>query len=252
MRCNSITLNEVENMSAEERAEQEEKLLKRPGVIQVPQEIRNQIAQALVDKDDEEGRKANLTIHNLEEITGTDQQRIDHDIAEVKKIFEICEVPVSPTDFTTVERRGPKPKAGDHRQRITVVKLVDVEKKRHLLKNMQKFRDYQLAHRPAGDAGELNDQLPLVRVDHDMSRNQRDTRRSFLQAAHRKSEDDPFYKYKVRGPPWKLELYRVPKSLPQRAAPMGLATSPALFAPPPTAMSVLRGPRGMTPYRFSL
>ena len=205
------TLEEAAGMTPEQIADHKKEALKRPGTISVPLALRAQVGAILEDQEAAEGRKLNLVVHNLQESGITDEECAKHDIAEVGKIFEICEVPLQSTDIVSLERRGPKPKADEPRRRMLVIKLKSEIKKRHLLSRLQKFRDFQTTNRPAGDIGNQPDQIPMVRVDHDMTKAQREFRKGMIQAAKKKSDNDPFFRYRIRGPPWKLEEFRVPK-----------------------------------------
>ena len=78
----------------------------KPGVIHVPAALRCQVDQVLDDQAEAERRKDNIIIFNLPEHTGPADQVVIKERAEVKKIFDVCEVPFSPTDIESFERRG--------------------------------------------------------------------------------------------------------------------------------------------------
>ena len=92
---------------------------------------------------------------------------------EIQNIFSACGEQITENDIVSIERRGTKPvKAGD--RAWLLVKLQDATKKRHLFHNLQKFRDHQNSLRRE------DDQRPLVRVDHDMTRAQPAQKKAWL------------------------------------------------------------------------
>ena len=93
-------------------------------------------------------------------------------------------------------------------------KVKDASKKRLLLSKLKLFRDHQLAQRPPGDDGSRDDQIPLARVDHDMTQAQRALRKELVAQARADSALGP-HKYAVRGPPWEMKIISLSK-LPTR------------------------------------
>ena len=126
---------------------------------------------------------------------------------EIQNIFSACGEQITENDIVSIERRGTKPvKAGD-RARLLVVKLRDATKKRHLFHNLQKFRDHQNSLRRE------DDQRPLVRVDHDMTRAQQAQKKALIAKAIEDSKNGP-KKFRVRGPPWQLRIDEVESRAP--------------------------------------
>ena len=106
--------------------------------------MRTQVQGVLEDEREAEERKNNIVIHDLPEpITDNANQVKSAEFLEIQNIFTICGEEITENDVVAIERRGTKPvKTGD-RATLLVVKLRDATKKRHLLHNLQKFRDYQ-------------------------------------------------------------------------------------------------------------
>ena len=72
-------------------------------------------------------------------------------------------------DIVKVERRGKKPSTAKEPARPLLIQFSGPEKKKRLLTNLQNYRDFQLKERPTGDDGTKPDQVPMVRIDHDMT-----------------------------------------------------------------------------------
>ena len=137
-------------------------------------------------------------------------------------------MPLTDDDLVKVERRGKKPATAKEPARPLLMQFSGPEKKRRLLTNLQKFRDFQLSERPKGDDGTKVDQIPLVRIDHDMTIAQREHKKTLLAEAHEESKQGP-HRVVVRGPPWALKKVSLPK--PTAPADQTQGARPKLLAP---------------------
>ena len=215
----------------------------KPGLINVPPILRKQLHQAIDDQAEAEKRKNNLVVFNLPETPAL------QDIDQVKQIFTICEVPLNNDDLVKVERRGKKPTSAKEPARPLLMQFAGPEKKKRLLTNLHKFRDFQIKERPKGDDGTKADQLPLVRIDHDMTIAQREHKKILVAEAHEESKQGP-HRVVIRGPPWALKKVSVPKvpaqqeqgakpkQTPADPAPKWWFTTPNPSSPQPTPATV--------------
>ena len=111
------SLEAAAGMTPEQIADQKKDALKRPGTISVPLALRAQVGAILGDQEEAESRKLNITVHNLEESSGTEEERANHDKAEVEKIFSTCEVPLQAADIVSCPSKDGEP----NRKQVTTI-----------------------------------------------------------------------------------------------------------------------------------
>ena len=223
----------------------------KPGVITVPPILRSQLTQVIDDQAEADKRRNNLLAFNLPESPTVE------DRAQVQEIFDICEVPLKDEDIVKVERRGKKPSTAKEPARPLLIQFSGPEKKKRLLTNLQKYRDFQLNERPKGDDGTKPDQVPMVRIDHDMTVAQREHKKILLAQAHEESKQGP-HRFVVRGPPWALKKVAIPRTAaapPNPAAPQTLPPAkpaapkvvpPTKPAAPKVGLKPMTAPRWFT------
>ena len=168
----------------------------------------------------------------------------------MQEIFNICEVPLT-EDIVKVDRRGKKPSTAKEPARTLLIQFAGPQKKKRLLINLQKYRDYQVKERPKGDNGTKPDLMPMVRIDHDMTVSQQEQKKILLAQAQEESKQGP-HRFVVRGPPWALKKVAILKTAaavpPNPAAPQTLppAKPAASKVMPPAKPALKFGPKPMT------
>ena len=145
---------------------------------------------------DREKRLKNIIIYRAPELHDeSGQARSKHDDDIVNKLLETLNVNHKPTHTTRIGKFT-KPKEGETvRCRPLRLTFENHNIQQEVLKNATKLK-------------EAEDQLKQLSITYDLSEEERNTIKTLVEEAREMSKNSTTHEFKVRGPPWNLEIKR--------------------------------------------
>ena len=144
-----------------------------------------------------QSREKNIVLFNCSESQASDNSSRKSDDAEkiLKVLNQGCEVDIHPQNLEKVIRLGRRNDDDDSPPRPLLVTLDSLGKKKEIMRNLFKLRDKHFD----------------VRINHDMTKAERENSKKLYMEAKRRQDSDASgnWIFKIRGPPWDLKIIRV-------------------------------------------
>jgi len=161
--------------------------------------VKKETVTTVIDEMNErKSRENNLIIFGFEENQSeVRQERIDHDIQQVKELYKTCKIQL---DTTSIKKTGRLGKFNNEkRDRPLLVTLSSVESKLVLFINIHRIRELT--------------EYEKVNVSNDLTKAEREKEKQLWQEAKKKQLKDKSgdFIYKVRGPPWARRVMKLKK-----------------------------------------
>ena len=150
------------------------------------------------EMNERKSRENNLIIFGFDENQSeVRQERIDHDIQQIKELYKACKIQL---DTTSIKKTGRLGKFNNEkRDRPLLVTLSSVESKLVLFKNFHRIRELT--------------EYEKVNVSNDLTKAEREKEKELWQEAKKQQLNDKSgdFIYKVRGPPWARRVTKLKK-----------------------------------------
>ena len=150
---------------------------------------------AIEESQERASKMKNILIHRSDESLDNDgivRKRYDSQI--VKELFDTCEVNLDPKEhIVNVFRLGKKEEG---KKRPILVQLKEENVKKELFQNLWKLKN-------------APDRIANISVGHDMTKEEREETKRLVGEAKRLAKQNPDFKYKLKGPPWKRFISKV-------------------------------------------
>lgn len=161
--------------------------------------VKKETVTTVIDEMNErKSRENNLIIFGFEENQSeVRQERIDHDIQQVKELYKACKIQL---DTTSIKKTGRLGKFNNEkRDRPLLVTLSSVESKLVLFINIHRIRELT--------------EYEKVNVSNDLTKAEREKEKQLWQEAKKQQLKDKSgdFIYKVRGPPWARRVMKLKK-----------------------------------------
>lgn len=161
--------------------------------------VKKEAVTIVIDEMNErKSRENNLIIFGFyENQSEVRQERIDHDIQQVKELYKACKIQL---DTTSIKKTGRLGKFNNEkRDRPLLVTLSSVESKLVLFKNIHRIRELT--------------EYEKVNVSNDLTKAEREKEKQLWQEAKKLQLNDKSgdFIYKVRGPPWTRRVTKLNK-----------------------------------------
>ena len=163
--------------------------------------LRNAVKEAVIEqkKDDlkRDSRLCNIIIYRATECEeNSAQARAENEKKHIKTLLEAIEVEAEPTKIT---RLGKYDKTAESPRPIKV-EFDCQQTQQKVMKNLPKLRD-------------APDHLNKLSVCYDLSEEERKQTKEMVELAKKKTQESTNYEFRVRGPPWNLEIKQFKKRI---------------------------------------
>lgn len=172
-------------------------------------DIDKQVRDRMKQEREEEMRKRNMVLHNVDEPTGeTIEDKKKQDTRWfIEEVATVCGVAFTPLDFEDSHRMG---NDDAQKPRPLLLKLTEAaaKKKKLLFQNLNKYRDHQRE--------KAVPENKLVSVTDDYTEEQRKQRKDLVSECKKKNSELPAtatFLWAVRGPAWGMEAKKVTKKV---------------------------------------
>jgi hypothetical protein len=186
--------NRIENLEKSDREKCNSKDVK--GIVdyeigKVQSNSRNTIRND--NRSENRSRENNILIHRAAEDDSDGQSERDKEL--VMKLFNTCNAGLEEDKIKKIIRLGRK---SEDKTRPILVELERSEDKGNLFKGISELKSGP-------------EELRTLSIGNDLSPEQRKELKALIEEAKQKEQQDPDNKYRVRGPPWNMEIRKIRK-----------------------------------------
>ena len=142
-------------------------------------------------RNENRNRENNILIYRAVEEDNEGQNERDKEL--VKKLFKTCKVVIKDAQIKNIVRLGKKIEG---KTRPILVQMKDKDDKSSLFKGIAELRNGP-------------EELKTLSIGNDLSPEERKEMKKLVEEAKQKELEDPENKYRVRGPPWNMEIRKI-------------------------------------------